>query len=167
LPELTELLGDDEQQVQREAVRAILNIGTDEAYQVLQQALVGGTATSREAIMQSLGTVRDERAAPLFAYILRNVDHRGQLRSVYLRAIEALAALRDPAGVPALKDALHRGEWWAPVRTRLLRTAAAAALARVGTPEANEILDEAARTGSRGVRRAARARLGGARRAAR
>jgi hypothetical protein len=167
LPELTELLADDEQQVQREAVRAILNIGTDEAYQVLQQALVGGTATSREAIMQSLGTVRDERAAPLFAYILRNVDHRGQLRSVYLRAIEALAALRDPTGVPALKDALYRGEWWAPVRTRLLRTAAAAALARIGTPEANEILDEAARTGSRGVRRAARARLGGARRAAR
>jgi hypothetical protein len=167
LPELTELLADDEPQVQREAVRAILNIGTDEAYQVLQQALVGGTATSREAIMQSLGTVRDERAAPLFAYILRNVDHRGQLRSVYLRAIEALAALRDPTGVPALKDALHRGEGWAPLRTRLLRTAAAAALARIGTPEANEILDEAARTGSRGVRRAARARLGGARRPAR
>ncbi len=96
LPELTELLADDEQQVQREAVRAILNIGTDQAFQVLQQALVSGTATSREAIMQSLGAVRDERAAPLFAYILRNVDHRGQLRSVYLRAIEALAALKDP-----------------------------------------------------------------------
>ena len=97
LPELTELLADDEQQVQREAVRAILNIGTD--------AGVPGPATgagqrntdlSREAIMQSLGAVRDERAAPLFAYILRNVDHRGRLRSVYLRAIEALAALKDP-----------------------------------------------------------------------
>ena len=48
--------------------------------------------------MQSLGAVRDERAAPLFAYILRNVDHRGPLRSVYLRAIEALAALKDPSG---------------------------------------------------------------------
>lgn len=164
LPELTELLADDEQQVQREAVRAILNIGTDQAYQVLQQALVGGTVTSREAIMQSLGAVRDERAAPLFAYILRNVDHRGQLRSVYLRAIEALAALKDPIAVPELKAALHRGEWWAPGRTRILRTAAAAALARMGTPEATAILDEAAATGSRGVRRVARAQLSGARR---
>jgi hypothetical protein len=159
LPELTELLADNEQQVQREAVRAILNIGTDQAFQVLQQALVGGTATSREAIMQSLGAVRDERAAPLFAYILGNVDHRGQLRSVYLRAIEALAALKDPAGVPALEAALHRGEWWAPGRTRVLRTAAAAALARMGTPEAAAILEEAARAGSRGVRRAARAQI--------
>jgi hypothetical protein len=167
LPELTELLADAEQQVQREAVRAILNIGTDQAYQVLQQALVGGTATSREAIMQSLGAVRDERAAPLFAYILRNVDHRGQLRSVYLRAIEALAALKDPMAVPELKAALHRGEWWAPERTRLLRTAAAAALARIDTPEATAVLDEAARTGPRGVRRAARAQLSGARRAPR
>ncbi len=164
LPELTELLADDEQQVQREAVRAILNIGTDQAFQVLQQALVNGTATFREAIMQSLGAVRDERAAPLFAYILRNVDHRGQLRSVYLRAIEALAALKDPIGVPELMTALHRGEWWAPGRTRLLRTAAAAALARMGTPEADAILEEAARTGSRGVRRVARARLSGAKR---
>jgi HEAT repeat protein len=163
LPDLTELLADDEQQVQREAVRAILNIGTDQAFEVLQQALVSGTPASREAIMQSLVAVRDERAAPLFAYILRNVDHRGQLRPVYLRAIEALGALRDPIGVPELQAALHRGEWWAPGRTRTLRTAAAAALARMGTPEAAAILDEAARTGSRGVRRVARAQLSGTR----
>ena len=117
--------------------------------------------------MQSLGAVRDERAAPLFAYILRNVDHRGQLRSVYLRAIEALGALKDPMAVPELKAALHRGEWWAPGRTRLLRTAAAAALARIGTAEASTILDDAARTGSRGLRRVVRAQLSDARRAPR
>ena len=105
--------------MQREAVRAILEIGTDQALQVLQQALVNGTVTSPEAIMQSLSGVRDERAAPLFAYVLRSVDHRGQLRSVCLRAIEALAALKDPIGVPALKAALHRGEWCAPGRTRI------------------------------------------------
>ena len=39
LPELTELLDDNEPQVQREAVRAILQIGTEHAYQVLEQAL--------------------------------------------------------------------------------------------------------------------------------
>ena len=108
--------------------------------------------------------MRDERAAPMFAYILGNVDHRGQLKSIYLRAIEALGALKDPVGVPALKEAMQRGEWWAPGRTRILRTAAAAALARMGTPEAAAILDEAARTGSRGVRRVARARISGAKR---
>lgn len=51
LPELTELLDDNEPQVQREAVRAILNIGNDQAYKVLERALASGTAHSREAIM--------------------------------------------------------------------------------------------------------------------
>jgi HEAT repeat protein len=166
LPELAGLLNDNEQGVQREAVRAILNIGTDQAYQVLERALTNGSAQSREAIMQSLGAVRDERAAPLFAYILQHVDHRGQLASIYLRAIEALGALKDPAGVPALKQALYRGEWYAPRRTATLRQAVAAALARIDTDEARGVLEEAARTGPRGVRQAARAHTGASRRAA-
>src|SRR4029079_6927759 len=61
LPDLTELLDDNEPQVQREAVRAILNVGTDAAYKILEQALTGVTMRSRDAIMQSIGMVRDER----------------------------------------------------------------------------------------------------------
>jgi HEAT repeat protein len=159
LPELTELLDDNEQQVQREAVRAILRIGTDKAYQILEKALADGTAQSREAIMQSLTSARDERATSLFVYILEHVDHRGKLASIYLRAVEALGALKDPEGVPALKDALHRGEWWAPWRTAALRSAAAQSLARIGTPEAIAVLEEAAHTGPRGLRAAARTHL--------
>jgi hypothetical protein len=157
LPDLTELLDDNEPQVQREAVRAILNVGTDAAYRILEQALAGGTTQSREAIMQSIGLVRDERAIPLFTYIIGHIDHRGALGSVYLRAIESLGALRDPGGIAPLRDALQRGEWWAPRRTAALRAAAASALARIGTPEAYAALDEAAARGPRGVRSAARA----------
>jgi hypothetical protein len=157
LPELTGLLTDTEPQVQREAVRAILRIGGDQAYRVLEQALVTGTPQSRDAIMQALSLVRDERAAPLFAYILRQVDHRGPLGGIYLRAIEALGALKDPESVAALTQALYRGEWWAPRRTATFRTAAASALARIGTPEALAALAEASRSGPRGVRTAARA----------
>jgi len=159
LPDLTELLDDNEPQVQREAVRAILNVGTEAAYKILEQALTTGTLQSREAIMQSISTVRDERATPLFAYILEHVDHRGALRPVYLSAIESLGALKDPSGIPPLKDALRKGEWWAPRRTAALRHAAAAALGRIGTPEAIAALEEAAAEGSRGVRAAARGHL--------
>jgi hypothetical protein len=165
LPDLTELLGDHEPRVQREAVRAILNIGSDEAYHILQKALVDGTDDSREAIMQSISSVRDERAAPLFTYILRNVDHRGPLWGVYLRAIESLGALRDPQGVEPLRESLYKGEWWAPRRTAAMRGAAAAALARIGTAEALAVLDEAAGSGTRGVRAAVRPHLVRARRA--
>ena len=163
LPDLTELLDDNEPQVQREAVRASLNIGTDAAFRILEQALTSGTARSRDAIMQSIGTVRDERATPLFAYILGHVDHRGTLAPVYLRAIESLGALRDPSGVPPLRDALYKGEWWAPRRTAALRSAAAAALSRVGAPEAIAVVEEAGERGSRGIRSAARAQLSNSR----
>ncbi|HEV8210599.1 MAG TPA: HEAT repeat domain-containing protein [Vicinamibacterales bacterium] len=159
LPDLTELLDDSEPQVQREAVRAILNIGTDAAYRILEQALDTGTTQSRDAIMQSIGLVRDERATPLFAYILGHIDHRGALAPIYLRAIESLGALRDPGGIAPLRTALYKGEWWAPTRTRALRTAAAAALARIGTADAEAVLQEAVTRGSRGVRSAARAQL--------
>jgi len=159
LPDLTELLDDNEPQIQREAVRAILNIGTEQAYQVLEKALATGTEQSREAIMQSMSAMRDERAAPLFVYIIRHVSHRGRLAAVYLRAIEALGSLRDPEGVKPLKEALYRGEWWAPRRNALLRSAAAAALARIGTGEARAVLEEAVASGPRSLRAVVRPHL--------
>jgi HEAT repeat protein len=161
LPELTELLGDSEPRVQREAIRAIVTIGTDRAYEVLQQALAGGSEQARETIMQALLVVRDERATSLFSYMLRHVPYRGPLCSIYLRVVEALGALKDPAAVDPLKEALHAGSWWAPRRTAALRHAAAAALARIGTPAAMNVLTEAVETGSRGVRAAARAHAAG------
>jgi HEAT repeat protein/PBS lyase HEAT-like repeat-containing protein len=167
LPDLTLLLDDSESQVQREALRAILDIGTDAAYAVLQQALVSGTVQSREAIMRSIALLRDERATPLFAYIVGHVNHRGALLPIYLSAIESLGALRDPAGVQALKTALYRGEWWAPRRTARLRAAAADALARTATPEAIAVLREAAESQSRSVRSAAQPQLARAERGAR
>jgi HEAT repeat protein len=158
LPELTELLNDSEPLVQREAVRAIVNIGTTRAFQILGQALQRGTPESREAIMQAASNVRDERATPLFAYMVRHIDHR-KLTSTYLHAVESLGTLKDPEAVEPLKEALYKGEWWAPRRTSSLRGAAALALARIGTPEARIALEEAAALGPRGTRAAARTQL--------
>ena len=167
LPDLTELLDDTEPQVQREAVRAILNIATEQSYQTLEKALATGTERSREAIMQAVIGMRDERATPLFTYIVRHVNHRGPLVEVYLRAIESLGALRDPEAIAPLKEALYRGEWWAPRRNTILRTAAAEALARIDTAEAQAVLSEAASSGPRGVRTAVRLYLNSARSRAR
>jgi hypothetical protein len=159
LPDLAELLDDAEPAVQREAVRAILNLGTDAGYRVLEQALVTGTPQSREAIMQALGSSRDERAAPLLVYILDHVPHDGDLAWVYARALDLLGPLSDPRAIPALQRALYRGSWLTPRRTARLRRAAAGALLRLGPGEASAILQEAAQRGSWGVRAAARAQL--------
>jgi HEAT repeat protein len=90
----------------------------------------------------------------MFTYLLAHVDHKGSLSGIYLGAIEGLGQAKDPAGVPSLKEALYRGEWWAPRRTSTLRGAAAAALARIGSPDAFEVLEEALTAGPRGVRSA-------------
>lgn len=159
LPDLTTLLDDAEPQIQREALQAILAIGTDSAYQVLQQALASGTERTRNSLMLALIAMRDKRAAPLFGYIVQHVDHRGVLRDVYLRSVEALGALRDESSVEVLKEALYRGEWWTPFRTAKLRATVATALKRIGTTEAINVLRRAAEEGPRGVRAAARAEL--------
>lgn len=159
LPDLTELLDDAEPGVQRDAVRAILQIGSDQGYRVLEQALETGTPQSRESIMQALASQRDERAAPLLAYILEHVSHAGALGWVYLRALDLLGQLRDAEAIPALEAALYKGEWWAPRRSATLRGTAAAALARIGTAEAVAALVKASQQGTRGVRAAARTQL--------
>jgi hypothetical protein len=160
LPDLTPLLDDAEPGVQREAVRAIVHIGTNEAYAVLQNVLQSGTARTRDAIMQQLASTRDERAAPLFIYILDNADFGARLESVYLAAIEALGkAAGDQASIEALRKVLYRGDWWAPLRTKRFRTAAARALGASGGELARQTLEEAAHNAPRGARRIARSAL--------
>jgi HEAT repeat protein len=138
-------------------VRAILSIGTEEAYNELQKALATGTNQTREALTTALVAMRNERAIPLFEYIVRKIDRKGPLRSVYLRAVESLGALKAEQTVDLLKEALYSGEWWAPLRTAELRRVVATALQHIGTPEALQVLQDAAHSGPRGVRAAARA----------
>ncbi len=157
LPDLTALLEDAEPQVQREAVRAILSIGTEEAYAELQRALATGTNQTRENLTGALIAMRSERAIPLFEYIVRKIDRKGPLRSVYLRALESLGALKAEQTIELLKEALYSGEWWAPIRTAELRRTAANALRQIGTPTARNVLEEAVSSGPRGVRSAVRA----------
>jgi hypothetical protein len=160
LPDLTALLDDAEPAVQREALRGIVQIGTSEAYGALLEALKSGTVRTRDAIMHVLGSSRDERAAPLFVYILQHTDYRGPLESVYLAAIEALGKVGgDSDSVEVLRQVLYRGEWWAPLRTARMRSAAATALRASGSDAATRMLEEAAGGAPRAVRRIARAAL--------
>jgi hypothetical protein len=161
LPDLAALLDDAEPAVQREALRAIVQIGTADAYATLHEALKSGNTRTRDAIMQVLVASRDERAAPLFVYILEHSDHRGALETVCVQVMEALGKVGgDPDSVQALTRVMYRGEWWAPFRTHRLRASAAMALRSTGSSDAQRALEEAVSEGPRGVRRVARAALG-------
>ena len=155
LADLTTMLEDSDLQVQQDAIRAIAQLGNDEAFAVLQNALMAGTAWSNTIPRQLIG-LREESAVPLLCYVLNHSVARGRLVDIHTQIIEALGALGPhEESTQALRAALYRGNWWAPLRTAAMRRAAALALRHVGSPEARAVLEEARRQGSRGVRNAA------------
>jgi HEAT repeat protein len=160
LKELIPLLTDHEPLVQREAVQGLVMIGSDEASRTLLQAVTSASGRTRGTLLSELAGLRDERAAPLFCYLVRHTNRRKEPQ-LYLSSIEALGTFGGPDAVEALKVALHHGDWQAPFQTRRLRAAAAQALRRIGTPAALDVLREASTHGPRGVRSAARSQLGG------
>jgi len=160
LPELASMLDDADPQVRRESIRAIVQIGTNNAYAVLQRALITGSG-SRETVLQELLGLRDDKAAPLLCYVLRQTQPTGKLFRVHIEMIEAVGSLRaHPESIRTLRHVLYSGSIWRPFNTRTLRRAAATALRRIGTPEATAVLDEAVAKGPRPVRNAAKAEAG-------
>ena len=132
LPDLTELLDDNEPQVQREAVRAIRQHRHRRAPTGFSSRRSPAARTqSRDAIMQSIGLVRDERATPLFAYILRpHRSSRPARAGLPARDRVARRAARSRQASRRCATRSTEGEWWAPRAHRAaLRDAAAAALA--------------------------------------
>ena len=156
LAELATMLEDPDPQVRRDTIWAIADLGSDKAFAVLQNALMSGTTLSSTIPQQLIGL--EDRAVPPLCYVLSHSAPRGRLIGVHTQILAALGALgTHTESTEALRAALYRGDWWAPVRTAAMRRAAALALQRIGSPEARAVLEEARRQGSRGVRKAARA----------
>jgi HEAT repeat protein len=159
LPELASMLGDSDPQVQRESIRAIVQIATPDAYAVLQKAILGSSA-SRETMLRELIDLRDDRTIPLFCHALRHTQPRGKLAQLHADIVEALGGLSaHEESARTLRHVLYAGDWWAPLRTAAMRKAAATALRRIGSDEAMAVLQEAFEKGSRSVRAAARVEM--------
>ena len=158
LHELRPLLTDAEPLVQREAVQALVLHDPEAAYQTLLEAMGTVSGRPRETLIGEVGALRDDRAAPLFVHIVRTLNRRA-FPALYLAAIQGLGGVGGPEAIDALAEALHRGEMFAPVRTRRERSAAAQALRRIRTPEAVDALRHASTRGSWGVRTVAKTEL--------
>jgi len=153
------MLGDDDLEVQRESIHAMVEIGTANAFSVLYRLLLEAD-TPRESALRELLSLRDDKAVPLFSYVLIKGEPKGKLIGIHISMIEALGVMRPrPESIRALQQVLLRGRWWAPYRTTAQRQAAATSLRKLGTPEALAVLEAAANNGDRAVRRIARAQV--------
>ena len=167
LPDLTELLDDNEPQVQREAVRAILSIGTEQSYQVLRgrsPAAPNGPAKPSCRPSSACATSARRRCSPTSSATSTIAVRSG--KCICARSSRsARSAIRKRSRLSRRRSIAASGGPRAA--TPLLRSAAAEALARIGTAEAQAVLSEAASSGPRGVRTAVRPHLNSARSRAR
>ncbi len=159
LLELASMLGDTDTEVQRESIHAIVAIGNANAFSILHRLLLEAD-TPRETALREVLNMRDEKAVPLFSYVLTRGEPQGKLVAIHLSIVEALGTMKPrPESIRALQQVLLRGKWWAPFRTSTQRQAAAASLRRLGTPEALAVLEAAITSGGRAVKRIARAQV--------
>jgi hypothetical protein len=158
LKELVPLLTDAEPLVRREAVQGLIMNGTREASAILLAAILDNKGGARDLVLQEVLAMRDERAAPLFAHALRELEPN-RVPELYATAIEVLGSVATADAVDALKATLARGQWWAPFANRKRWNAAVDSLRRIGSPAARAALRDAAERGPSGVRAAARAAL--------
>ena len=141
LPDLTTLLDDREPHVQREAVRAILSIGTEEAYAELQQR-----AGERHRIRRARRSPR--RSSPCGAsapFLFSNTSSGRSIaraRSAPSICKPSNRLARSKPNTPSIcsRRRCTAVEWWAPFRTAELRRAVATALHQIGTAEAQRVL---------------------------
>ncbi|HSJ97824.1 MAG TPA: HEAT repeat domain-containing protein, partial [Myxococcota bacterium] len=79
---LEPLLTDREPRVQREALRAVLLSGNEAAFELVLRVL-GRDGQVRASLAEELTALKDERASPLFSYLLPKID-RQALRPLFL-----------------------------------------------------------------------------------
>ena len=164
LPELVVLLDDAEAHVQREATRALAELGLDAADAALVSAIERGPERTRSCVLGALRSLAHDDAVRVWSRIVLDTARKGDLWAVHAQAVERLGLLGGRAAVDALGAVLHARSFRAPFKMAALHRLAIDALARMGTADAVSAIEDAAANGPRWARAAARARLDAAHR---
>jgi len=147
---LSELLNHPEPRVRREAAGALGKIGGSRAVANLRQAILDPEVSTMAA--RVLGEIDRENTVALFEKRVARTGRWVADEKGAREAITILGEMEAAEAVPALTRILRRGLWISLSVGDTLRTQAAQALGRIGTPEALEAI----RLGTRSARRVVR-----------
>jgi len=111
----------------------------------------------RRAVIEALVAERDPRVVPMLVRIIEESEPPGKDQEVVLETIEALGLVPSDTGVSALARVIARRGFFGRRRLRTLKERGVGALARIGTPAAQTVLANAAKTGDRLLRKIAAA----------
>lgn len=138
--------------VRRAAVHALGQAPAHLRNTVLLQMLDMGDARTLAGALAILTRDPDGRVAQALLMRVRSAEFEARPEEQRIALIGALAEIGDDSVVPTLEQLLGHGGWFA--RRTPDRTAAARALARLGTPNAREVLEQGLRHRSEAVREA-------------
>jgi hypothetical protein len=156
VPPLQALLRRNDPRVMRHAVAALAAIDDPSAARAVQTALRAATGETRLAVVEALVAGRDPRVVPMLGRILGETDPFGPDHQVVLDTLDAVRRLADERAVPPVAALMRRRKLFARKKARAFKTASVQALAAIGTASAAAAIEDAARTGDRLLKRAAR-----------
>jgi hypothetical protein len=148
---LSALLRRHDARVLRTAVSALAGIDDPSAARAIQTVLRAATGANRAAVVEALVAERDPRVVPMLVRILAESNPFGADHQTVVDALGAVRELADERAVPPVVSIMRKKRLFPFGRrkARAVKTASVDALRAIGTPKAQEALDEASKTGDR------------------
>jgi hypothetical protein len=157
---LQSLLRCNDPRVLRPAVTALAGIDDPSAARALQTVLRSATGTNRAAVVAALAAERDPRVVPMLIRILAESDPFGDDHQTVLDTLGAVRQLADARAVTPVASVMRKRRVFARRKARAVKEASVQALRAIGTPQAQQALEDARRTGDRLLKRIIRATQG-------
>ncbi|MDE3156646.1 MAG: HEAT repeat domain-containing protein [Acidobacteriota bacterium] len=157
VPLLQGLVRGGHPKVARAAVAALAAIDDPAAARALHTVLRAATGEVRQAVIGALLTDPDPRIVPMLVRILHESQPLGADHDIVLQTLGALGAVGGDQAVPAVETVMRARSLFALKKTRTLARTAVDTLRRIDTDAARQALGQAAGSGHRALRRAARA----------
>lgn len=132
LPALEAALSDPLDEVRAEAFRALADVQSDRASDVLAKGIARADPATQLNLLALVGTLGSSRAVPIVGRLFAQIDPGTAAVPVYLSMIESMKESAGDGARAALTTVFERTHWGAPYRAWRFRSAARSALRAIG-----------------------------------